>query len=213
MSASISAYMLRCPAPRPTYFNGTSLPSALASTPLSFASSSAGSASAVSESRSISTRSSSTFRATRNLPDVASNRMATGPFASASAPPRAPRKIDAAAASVACPQSATSSFVVNHRMPSLNVVPVLSVSSVPPVLEGSMVFSSCGARGAMKTVIGWLKLAAIVCNVSSGSALSDGRCTTAAGFPPSSRSVNAFSMLKGSVWEQVSIVISRKLCG
>jgi len=62
----------------------------------------------------------------------------------------------------------------------------------------------------MNTVIGWLKLAAIVCSVSSGSAVSEGKCTIAAGLPPPSRSVNAFSMLKGSAWGRVLMVIARK---
>ena len=72
---------------------------------------------------------------------------------------------------------------------------------------------SSDSRGATKTVIGWLKLAAIVCRVSSGSAMSEGRCTIAAGFPPPSWSVNAFSILKGNVWdsERALVVIARKL--
>ena len=41
--------------------------------------------------------------------------------------------------------------------------------------------------------------------------MSEGKCTIAAGLPPPSRSVNAFSMLKGSVWERALIVIARKL--
>src|SRR6266478_4729194 len=64
--------MLQWPAPRPVYFTGTFSPKALARTPRSLISSSIES-SVVSESRSISTRSSSTLHATRNLSDPASN--------------------------------------------------------------------------------------------------------------------------------------------
>lgn len=199
VSNSTSPYMFRCPAPRPVYFTGTFLPRALVRTPRNLMSSSIGSASDVSESRSISMRSSSTLRAIRNLPDVASNRNVERP----SAPPCQSRKIVAAAASVPCPHSGASSSVVNQRMPNFEVF----VAQLP---ERSTVFSS-DARGVMNTVIGWFKVAAIVCSVSSGSAVSEGKCTIAAGLPPPSRSVNAFSMLKGSVWERALIVIARKL--
>ena len=52
------------------------------------------------------------------------------------------------------------------------------------------------SRGAMKTVID--------CSVASGSAVSEGTRTIAAGLPPSIRSVNAFSMLKGRVCGRAS---------
>src|SRR5258708_30260344 len=75
------------------------------------------------------------------------------------------------------------------------LMPNLAIFVVPGEVDWSTALSRC-ARGAMKTVIGWLKFTAIVCSVASGSAANEGRCTTAAGFPPSSRSVNALLMLK-----------------
>ena len=62
--------------------------------------------------------------------------------------------------------------------------------------DGSLTLVS---HGVMKTVIGWLNFVAIVCSVASRSVVSEGMCTITAGLPPSSLSVNVFSMLKGNV--------------
>jgi len=72
----------------------------------------------------------------------------------------------AVAASVSCPQIGTSTSGMNHLKPNLTILVVISGD-----VDWSAALSRCG-RGAMKTVIGWLKFLAIVCSVASGNAVS-----------------------------------------